>query len=366
MFETIYLSMDANFKLKQKERGFSDPPLSNGYAYMVSNEKLLEHLAHCGGDKILKADVSPRLLMLCLLFSDDSIHQAPTCGSSFHAINDAHTKYSAGYAVTGVGGVDCARHGFKRPVGVVDLQKGERYVPSLCQGNHYLCPVSYANMDLALISTLLLIIGSGLSRILLSYDIACQWAKFFQRRLSLYPMFSSFLLSSLSYWRVVVPKFHLAGHGKDCQLNFNINYTKGAGRMTGEMIESGWAQSNSVAIWTRESGPFARRAVLDDHWGSENWSKLRRLREWIIYFDRDRLCSLPPSGFSLLKNLQKALVWSKTQRAVANNASSRLPPETLAEWNKMRRDFDRDPKSPNPYQEPEACKLPGLFVSFPH
>jgi len=39
--------MDANFKLKQKERGFSDPPLSNGLAYMVANKRLQDHLAHC-------------------------------------------------------------------------------------------------------------------------------------------------------------------------------------------------------------------------------------------------------------------------------------------------------------------------------
>lgn len=39
--------MDANFKLKQKERGFSDPPLANGLAYMISNETLKEHLAEC-------------------------------------------------------------------------------------------------------------------------------------------------------------------------------------------------------------------------------------------------------------------------------------------------------------------------------
>ena len=57
-----------------------------------------------------------------------TLAQAVTCGSNFHAINDAHTKFSTGYAVTGVAGVDCARHGFKRPTGVVDLQKGERYV----------------------------------------------------------------------------------------------------------------------------------------------------------------------------------------------------------------------------------------------
>jgi hypothetical protein len=134
-------------------------------------------------------------------------------------------------------------------------------------------------MDLALISTLLLAVRSGIKRVLVTYDIGCQWYKNLDKRLALYSLSSSFKLSSLSYWRVLVPKFHLAGHGIDCQLDFNINFTEGAGRMTGEMIESGWAQSGSMAIWTRENGPFARRAILDDHWNSENWRKLRRLRK---------------------------------------------------------------------------------------
>lgn len=58
MFETIYLSMDANFKLKQKERGFADPPLANGYAYMVSNKKLLDHLEDCQDKRAQKDEVS--------------------------------------------------------------------------------------------------------------------------------------------------------------------------------------------------------------------------------------------------------------------------------------------------------------------
>ena len=140
-------------------------------------------------------------------------------------------------------------------------------------------PVSYVNMDLALISTLLLAFNSGITRVLVSYDIGCQWHKNLEQRLALYSASKTFKLSSLSYWRVVVPKFHLAGHGTDCQLMFNINFTHGAGRMTGEMIESGWAQSGPMATWTRESGPFARRAVLDDHWNSDNWRKLCRLRK---------------------------------------------------------------------------------------
>lgn len=57
MLDTLYLSIDANFKLKQKERGFADPPLANGFAYMVSNKKLQEHLAGCGDSKMLRAEV---------------------------------------------------------------------------------------------------------------------------------------------------------------------------------------------------------------------------------------------------------------------------------------------------------------------
>ena len=57
MFEKIYLSMDANFKLKQKECRFTDPPLANGFAYMVSNKKLLKHLNECNGKKVLKDKV---------------------------------------------------------------------------------------------------------------------------------------------------------------------------------------------------------------------------------------------------------------------------------------------------------------------
>jgi hypothetical protein len=49
--------MDANFKLKQKERGFNDPPLANGLAYMVPNGRLQKHLKHCT-DKGLTTEVS--------------------------------------------------------------------------------------------------------------------------------------------------------------------------------------------------------------------------------------------------------------------------------------------------------------------
>ena len=129
---------------------------------------------------------------------------------------------------------------------------------------------SYSNMDFAFLSTLILSLEAGISRVLVSYDIGCQWQKNLQARIERYTAFPSPQLSDLEYWRVLVPKFHLSGHGAECQVTFNLSFAKWAGRTDGERIESGWAQSNSMATWTRESGPNARRSILDDHWNASN------------------------------------------------------------------------------------------------
>lgn len=49
-----------------------------------------------------------------------------TC-TGLAALDHANTKYSWGYATTGVGLGVCARHEFVQKNGAVDLQKGERY-----------------------------------------------------------------------------------------------------------------------------------------------------------------------------------------------------------------------------------------------
>lgn len=147
-------------------------------------------------------------------------------------------------------------------------------------------------MDFALLSTLTPSLEAGISRILVSYDIGCQWHKNFQSRLDNYATSLPIRLSELKYWKVAVPKFHLSGHGIGCQVLYNLAYTKWAGRMDGERIEGGWAQTIGMATWTRESGPNARRNILDDHWNADNWRKLLGLREWYLFLT---LClSNPP------------------------------------------------------------------------
>ena len=51
--------------------------------------------------------------------------QITTCGPDLNAVSQAYTKFSQGYTTTGVAAVSC-RHALIRPMGVVDLQKGER------------------------------------------------------------------------------------------------------------------------------------------------------------------------------------------------------------------------------------------------
>jgi len=134
-------------------------------------------------------------------------------------------------------------------------------------------------MDLALICSLTPSLRDGISRVLLSYDIACQWHKNLQTRLTTYNVSLPLPPSNLKYWRVAVPKFHLPGHGTECQVLYNLAYIKWAGRMDGERIEAGWSLTAPMATWTRESGPNARRGILDDHWNADNWRKLLGLRE---------------------------------------------------------------------------------------
>ena len=120
-------------------------------------------------------------------------------------------------------------------------------------------------------------IGStGLRRVVVSYDIACQWSKNLKARCSLYPPDLVGKLDDLDP-RYLVPKFHLPAHITKCQEEFSFNFEPGVGRTDGESPERGWAAANAVANSTKEMGPGSRRDTLDDHFGDYNWKKIIHL-----------------------------------------------------------------------------------------
>ena len=134
------------------------------------------------------------------------------------------------------------------------------------------------NTDYAFASSIKKDIDNGMRRLLVTYDIGCQWGINLHHRLSSYLPPVNLDLGSLDSFRVAVPKFHLVGHGASCQVPFNLAFMDGVGLTHGEGVETIWAHSSSLATWSRENGPAARHQILDDHWGGWNWRKMISLR----------------------------------------------------------------------------------------
>lgn len=121
-------------------------------------------------------------------------------------------------------------------------------------------------MDYALLSTLE---GRTLPRLVLSYDIACQWSKNFATRILAFPQRLQFNPAS-TIFETVIPKFHIYAHGRKCQTPWSLNYRPHMARTDGEGVEREWSHINPVALSTRLMGPGARHDTLDDQWGAWN------------------------------------------------------------------------------------------------
>ena len=131
----------------------------------------------------------------------------------------------------------------------------------------------YINMDYFFLSSLR---QNCPKRLIVSYDIACQWSKNLSKRIGLYDpsLGSAFQKVSITF---AVPKAHLPVHQDFCKLRYSFNLLPSMGRMDGEAPERGWAATNAVANSTKEMGPGSRRDTLDDHFGDYNWRKVTNL-----------------------------------------------------------------------------------------
>jgi bacterioferritin-associated ferredoxin len=178
------------------------------------------------------------------------VSQIPTC-SGFAAILLANLKHQRGLRTTGVGALGC-RHEFWQPQSVVNLQKGERFV---------VCPqvacttnadddddTSQCNMQLALFKSL-----RTMNRpvpVVLSYDINCQFSINLWKRFESLPDDLKDTPTPPCDWTHCIPKMHILGHIRLCQIIYSLNYIFGCGRTCGECIERMWALMNGIALST--------------------------------------------------------------------------------------------------------------------
>ncbi|KAJ8699281.1 hypothetical protein PTI98_002412 [Pleurotus ostreatus] len=286
---TLFIALDACFRLKRRMVSSveKDPGLGIDWGYFVEAEPFRQYLLSVTDQK-----------------------EMSTC-SGLAALDYANSKFSRGYAATGVCLGVCARHEFIQPNGAADLQVGERY----------------ANMDYTFAS-LMRHHGRNLS-VVVSYDIACQWSKsLLQRVKTLPPLVRLDLVSTMV--RFAVPKLHIHSHTKHCQHNYSLNYLPGVGRTDGEGIERPWANIGATATSIRVMGPGARIETLNDHWGHWNWQKTVGL------------------GSLLSRHLRLAVSERELQKA-SFEVFSEQQGARVDGWKRMIIDFECDSSKTNPY-----------------
>ncbi|KAJ7036476.1 hypothetical protein C8F04DRAFT_954001 [Mycena alexandri] len=235
-FQFLYmllLAMDANFRLKNRLRANErdDPPLADGWGYIVEDAPYKEHLRSYVAEK----DVSGHMML------------------SAAVTNIEHGIGEHMYCLRCPPPVVCARHELVRPQGIGDLQKGERY----------------ANMDYIAFSAILGITAMFLA---ISYDIACQWQIHLPERLEKMPEHLQLDLALITLL-FALPVWHASAHEESCQNQNSLTYLEGVGRTDGEGIERTWSVLNPIAWATKEMAKGARADAIEDKIDHHNFEK---------------------------------------------------------------------------------------------
>lgn len=119
-------------------------------------------------------------------------------------------------------------------------------------------------------------------RIVVSYDIVCQWSVHLWERMEGLPERIQIDREGKKFI-FLVPKFHLPAHVEKCQTGYSFNLTPGVGRTDGEAPERGWSFINPLSTSTKEMGPASYRETIDDHFGDWNHRKVIGLGRFFIF-----------------------------------------------------------------------------------
>lgn len=175
---------------------------------------------------------------------------------------------------TGVYAV-CCRHTLVHPSGVIDFTAGEGYVCFLCPKRLPTPHFRFRFVDVAVSTVMQRALEHELD-IIFSYDIACKYSINFAKRVtegdSPLLSYSADRLDKDITW--LIGKFHLGAHKPECSEKYSFNYTWGVGRMSGELVETIWADFNFFRHQTKEMTPAARKDTLSDGFNQWNWNKI--------------------------------------------------------------------------------------------
>ncbi|KAH6888763.1 hypothetical protein BKA70DRAFT_1235295 [Coprinopsis sp. MPI-PUGE-AT-0042] len=177
-----------------------------------------------------------------------------------------------------------------------NFQKGERQM----------------NMDYALSESLALNCSERIGRVIITYDINCQYNVHLMERLKegKYLQIRDNLVFVYG-----IGLFHVHGHQDSCYWRYALTFIRGAGMASGEILESLWAVINEVARTTSTMTLAHRQEVIDAVIGDSNWKKMLNIGAL-----KSDLAFMPQLNYSLVPALCKNWANSRLQLARANEA----------------------------------------------
>lgn len=156
--------------------------------------------------------------------------------------------------------IACARHGCFAPNSVADLYRGEQQ----------------KNIDWAFLQALATTAVDPGQKAMLIYDIACQYFVHFYERVG------HLLPEGLAVDRAI-GLFHVHDHKEECFFRFATSFIPGAGVVAGEILESLWANLNTISPTVRTATLAHRAEMLDDHCSDSNFKKLLGMGEFAFH-----------------------------------------------------------------------------------
>lgn len=207
----------------------------------------------------------------------------------------------------------------------------------VCRSDYCL---SYINADYVLWMMLTILSHSLLGakyirRVVLTYDIACQFSINIRKRFAELPFSETPSIGDLVDMIVfLVPKLHLDGHKSDCKYRWSLNYTKCCCRTDGEGIERAWADNKQMGSSSKEMNHGHRHEVLIGLFNDWNRMKMANMCKFPAPLLVYSTLTIMLKATYLSTHLKKGIKACDRKMSEYVDASIRAGREYVAVWSK--------------------------------
>ncbi|KAH9478281.1 hypothetical protein JR316_0008734 [Psilocybe cubensis] len=243
------------------------------------------------------------------------------CENTFRAIQNSLLS-SSSCDVTGIVGVACARHGCYAPNALVNLFKGEQQ----------------KNVDFAFLAALR---STGVhpdQGTMMIYDIICQYIIHLLKRIK-HHLPDGFKIDR------AIGMFHVHAHKDECFFRYAPTFIPGAACVCGEILESLWADLNSISPAARTATLAHRTEILDDHASDSNHKKALGITKY------------------LCRRHLESVKARETYRISFSNLTKAADPDALKLWTKQIEDAEARRLEDATVMDIYAAKRPGRTSS---